>query len=35
MFSYVITARAWRAQAGVFHTPHGDLETQVFALVGT
>ncbi len=30
MFSYVITARA-----GVFHTPHGDLETQVFAPVGT
>ena len=35
MFSYVITTRAGRARAGVFHTPHGDLETPVFAPVGT
>jgi queuine tRNA-ribosyltransferase len=35
MFSYVITARAGRARAGVFSTPHGDLETPIFAPVGT
>ncbi len=35
MFSYDITAHAGRARAGVFHTPHGDLETPVFAPVGT
>ncbi len=35
MFSYDITASAGRARAGVFHTPHGDLETPVFAPVGT
>ncbi len=35
MFSYAITARAGRARAGVFSTPHGDLETPVFAPVGT
>ena len=35
MFEFSITARAGRARAGVFHTPHGDLETPVFAPVGT
>ena len=35
MFSYDITACAGSARAGVFHTPHGDLETPVFAPVGT
>jgi queuine tRNA-ribosyltransferase len=35
MFSFDIIARAGRARAGVFHTPHGDLETPIFAPVGT
>ena len=35
MFSYDINARNGRARAGVFHTPHGALETPVFAPVGT
>jgi queuine tRNA-ribosyltransferase len=35
MFSFDIMARAGRARAGVFHTPHGDLETPIFAPVGT
>ncbi len=35
MFEYRITARAGRARTGVFHTPHGDLATPVFAPVGT
>jgi queuine tRNA-ribosyltransferase len=35
MFSYGITARAGRARAGIFTTPHGDIETPVFAPVGT
>jgi hypothetical protein len=35
MFSYDITARAGRARTGIFHTPHGDLETPVFAPVET
>jgi queuine tRNA-ribosyltransferase len=35
MFSYDIKGSAGRARAGVFHTPHGDLETPVFAPVGT
>ncbi|HTX91042.1 MAG TPA: tRNA guanosine(34) transglycosylase Tgt [Anaerolineales bacterium] len=35
MFEYSIAARAGRARAGLFHTPHGDLETPVFAPVGT
>ncbi len=35
MFEYRITACAGRARAGVFHTPHGDLATPVFAPVGT
>jgi queuine tRNA-ribosyltransferase len=35
MFDYKILAAQGRARAGVFSTPHGDLETPVFAPVGT
>jgi len=35
IFTYDLIARAGRARAGVFHTPHGDLLTPVFAPVGT
>jgi len=35
MFSFKIIAAQGRARAGVFSTPHGDLETPVFAPVGT
>ncbi len=35
MFNYRIIASQGRARAGMFHTPHGDLETPVFAPVGT
>ncbi len=35
MFEFDLTARAGRARLGVFHTPHGDLTTPVFAPVGT
>jgi len=35
MFEHKILASQGRARAGVFHTPHGDLETPVFAPVGT
>lgn len=34
-FTYEIQARQGKARAGVFHTPHGDLLTPVFAPVGT
>ncbi len=34
-FSFDIAARQGKARAGVFHTPHGDLLTPVFAPVGT
>ncbi|PKO01805.1 MAG: tRNA guanosine(34) transglycosylase Tgt [Chloroflexi bacterium HGW-Chloroflexi-5] len=34
-FSYDIIATEKNARAGVFHTPHGDLLTPVFAPVGT
>jgi queuine tRNA-ribosyltransferase len=34
-FSYSLVARQGNARAGVFHTPHGDLLTPVFAPVGT
>ncbi|GAB4580509.1 MAG: tRNA guanosine(34) transglycosylase Tgt [Anaerolineales bacterium] len=34
-FSFQLLARDGRARAGVFHTPHGVLETPVFAPVGT
>ena len=34
-FTFDLHARQGRARAGVFHTPHGDLLTPVFAPVGT
>jgi queuine tRNA-ribosyltransferase len=34
-FSFDIIAREGRARAGIFHTPHGDIPTPVFAPVGT
>ncbi|RPI88152.1 MAG: tRNA guanosine(34) transglycosylase Tgt [Chloroflexi bacterium] len=34
-FSYELQAKSGRARAGIFHTPHGDLHTPVFAPVGT
>jgi queuine tRNA-ribosyltransferase len=34
-FNYAISSRDGRARAGVFHTPHGDLLTPLFAPVGT
>lgn len=35
MFEYELLATQGHARAGVFHTPHGALETPVFAPVGT
>ena len=35
MFEYDLIATQGHARAGVFHTPHGALETPVFAPVGT
>jgi queuine tRNA-ribosyltransferase len=35
MFEFKVLGSHGRARAGVFHTPHGDLETPVFAPVGT
>lgn len=35
MFNFNITATMKNARAGVFSTPHGDLQTPVFAPVGT
>ncbi len=35
MFEYRVLAAQGRARAGIFHTPHDDLETPVFAPVGT
>jgi queuine tRNA-ribosyltransferase len=35
MFEYDIIAKEGRARAGIFHTPHGDMQTPVFAPVGT
>src|SRR5512137_30374 len=34
-FSFEIKSRDGRARSGVFYTPHGDLETPLFAPVGT
>ena len=34
-FQFTLTARQGNARAGVFSTPHGDLQTPVFAPVGT
>jgi len=35
MFEFDLTSTNGRARTGVFHTPHGDLPTPVFAPVGT
>ncbi|MBK9210814.1 MAG: tRNA guanosine(34) transglycosylase Tgt [Anaerolineales bacterium] len=35
MFQFSITAKNNRARTGIFTTPHGDLQTPVFAPVGT
>lgn len=35
LFSFELLARDGNARAGVFHTPHGDLPTPIFAPVGT
>ncbi len=35
MFSFAITAKNNRARTGIFTTPHGTLQTPVFAPVGT
>ena len=35
MFTFETQAVDGAARAGVFHTPHGDLETPLFAPVGT
>ena len=34
-FSFDLLARQGMARAGIFHTPHGELQTPVFAPVGT
>jgi queuine tRNA-ribosyltransferase len=34
-FTYEVTHKEQRARAGIFHTPHGDLLTPLFAPVGT
>jgi queuine tRNA-ribosyltransferase len=35
MFEFEIQAKQGQARAGLFHTPHGDLQTPLFAPVGT
>ncbi len=35
LFTFKLQAQQGRARAGVFHTPHGDIQTPVFAPVGT
>jgi queuine tRNA-ribosyltransferase len=35
LFTFDIHARHGRARTGVFHTPHGDIPTPIFAPVGT
>lgn len=34
-FSFELTATEGAARAGIFHTPHGDIQTPIFAPVGT
>src|SRR5512146_865396 len=34
-FTYELAGQQGRARAGIFHTPHGDLQTPIFAPVGT
>lgn len=35
MFTFDVIARQGQARAGIFHTPHGEVQTPVFAPVGT
>ncbi len=35
IFTFELLAQDGRARAGVFHTPHGDIQTPIFAPVGT
>lgn len=35
VFTYTLAGQQGRARAGIFHTPHGDILTPVFAPVGT
>ncbi len=35
VFTFELVAQEGNARAGVFHTPHGDIETPIFAPVGT
>ena len=34
-FRFELQAEDGQARAGVFHTPHGDIPTPIFAPVGT
>ena len=34
-FSFELIAQKGKARAGVFHTPHGSVETPIFMPVGT
>ena len=35
MFEFEVHSTIGKARAGIFHTPHGDLQTPLFAPVGT
>jgi len=35
MFTFDVVSRQGQARAGIFHTPHGEVQTPVFAPVGT
>lgn len=35
MFTFDVIARQGQARAGIFYTPHGEVQTPVFAPVGT
>ncbi len=35
VFTFELIAQEGNARAGIFHTPHGDIETPIFAPVGT
>ena len=34
-FTFTLAANDGRARAGIFHTPHGEIQTPIFAPVGT
>src|SRR5512133_3656760 len=34
-FTFQLIGRQGNARAGIFHTPHGDIQTPIFAPVGT